>query len=47
MLILCFRVGGGFPEAKRAFELSQLLGVNVSPSQVYSNSLVVSSKSIM
>ncbi|XP_047160587.1 uncharacterized protein YKR070W isoform X1 [Vigna umbellata] len=26
--------GGGFPEAKRAFELSQLLGVNVSPSQV-------------
>ncbi|KAK7272111.1 hypothetical protein RJT34_28515 [Clitoria ternatea] len=26
--------GGGFPEAKRAFELSELLGVNVSPSQV-------------
>ncbi|XP_019447918.1 PREDICTED: uncharacterized protein YKR070W isoform X2 [Lupinus angustifolius] len=26
--------GGGFPEAKRAFELSQLLGINVSPSQV-------------
>ncbi|KAE9585732.1 putative HAD-superfamily hydrolase, subfamily IIA [Lupinus albus] len=26
--------GGGFPEAKRAFELSQLLGINISPSQV-------------
>ncbi|TKY48481.1 HAD-superfamily hydrolase, subfamily IIA [Spatholobus suberectus] len=26
--------GGGFPEAKRAFELSQLLGINVSPLQV-------------
>ncbi|KAK7324965.1 hypothetical protein VNO77_28957 [Canavalia gladiata] len=26
--------GGGFPEAKRAFELSQLLGINVSSSQV-------------
>ncbi|KAJ1395115.1 HAD-superfamily hydrolase, subfamily IIA, CECR5 [Sesbania bispinosa] len=28
--------GGGFPEAKRAFELSQLLGINVSPSQGHS-----------
>lgn len=26
--------GGGYPEAKRAFELSQLLGINVSPTQV-------------
>ncbi|XP_027341839.1 uncharacterized protein YKR070W [Abrus precatorius] len=26
--------GGGFPEAKRASELSQLLGIHVSPSQV-------------
>ncbi|KAL2332072.1 hypothetical protein Fmac_019653 [Flemingia macrophylla] len=26
--------GGGFPEAKRAFELSQSLGINVSPYQV-------------
>lgn len=26
--------GGGFPEAKRACELSQLLDINVSPSQV-------------
>ncbi|PNX61774.1 cat eye syndrome critical region protein, partial [Trifolium pratense] len=26
--------GGGIPEAKRASELSELLGLNVSPSQV-------------
>ncbi|CAJ1956034.1 unnamed protein product [Sphenostylis stenocarpa] len=26
--------GGGFPEAKRALELSQLLGIDISPSQV-------------
>ncbi|GAV71379.1 Hydrolase_like domain-containing protein/Hydrolase_6 domain-containing protein [Cephalotus follicularis] len=26
--------GGGFPESRRAFELSQLLGVNISASQV-------------
>ncbi|KAJ1386541.1 Terpenoid cyclases/protein prenyltransferase alpha-alpha toroid [Sesbania bispinosa] len=29
-----FTNGGGFPEAKKAFELSQLLGINFSPSQV-------------
>ena len=34
VLILSFHAGGGFPEAKRAFELSQILGINVSPSQV-------------
>ncbi|XP_057731774.1 uncharacterized protein YKR070W [Arachis stenosperma] len=26
--------GGGFPEAKRASELSQILGINISPAQV-------------
>ena len=34
MLISNFNVGGGYPEAKRAFELSKLLGINVTPSQV-------------
>ncbi|KAH1219051.1 Uncharacterized protein GmHk_13G039279 [Glycine max] len=28
--------GGGYPEAKRAFELSKLLGINVTPSQGHS-----------
>jgi len=27
-------VGGGVPEHRRALELSQLLGVNISPKQV-------------
>jgi hypothetical protein len=27
-------VGGGVPEHRRALELSQLLGVNISPTQV-------------
>lgn len=30
-----FHIGGGYPEAKRASELSQLLSINVSSSQVY------------
>jgi hypothetical protein len=35
LIFLTFHTGGGIPEAKRASELSELLGLNVSPSQVY------------
>jgi hypothetical protein len=33
--IFQFLAGGGVPEYKRALELSELLGVNISPSQVF------------
>jgi len=34
VIITNLLVGGGVPEHRRALELSQLLGVNISPTQV-------------